>query len=106
MQLKETGPGQFRLTHTASGHDDMAVTLAMAVVTLLESNTTSGGREWLEQLGHEPEQEQNPSGWSLTSPFADTLQAPPGQAQFLDFLKQQDSQNNHWSNWAFRERRS
>jgi len=68
VQLKETGPGQFRLTHPASGHDDMAVTLAMAVVTLLESNTTSPGEERLEQLGRAAEQAK-PSGWSPFSPM-------------------------------------
>lgn len=50
VQLKETGPGQFRLTHTASGHDDMAVTLAMAVVTQLESLSGSQAKRWLESL--------------------------------------------------------
>ncbi len=50
VQLKETGPGQFRLTHSNSGHDDMAVTLAMAVVTQLEALNGSVAKRWLESL--------------------------------------------------------
>jgi hypothetical protein len=36
VRLVEKGPGQFRLDHASSGHDDMAVCLAMATATLLE----------------------------------------------------------------------
>jgi hypothetical protein len=50
VQLKETGPGQFRLTHSANSHDDMAVTLAMAVVAQLESLGGSPAKRWLETL--------------------------------------------------------
>ena len=77
VKLKETGPGQFRLTHSSSGHDDMAVTLAMAVVTLLESNIGSRTVEWLEAMARPPEPDPNagvpgphPVGWR-SAPVAD-----------------------------------
>ena len=42
VRLVEKGPGQFRLDHASSGHDDMAVCLAMATATLLERPVTGG----------------------------------------------------------------
>ena len=40
--------------------------------------------------------------WSPTSPFTDNVQAPPGQAQTLRFLREYQEQD--WTNWAFGRR--
>ena len=42
VQLLERSPGQFRLDHPSSGHDDQAVALAMAVTTFLERPASGG----------------------------------------------------------------
>jgi hypothetical protein len=43
VKLRETTPGVVRMDHTPSGHDDMAVTVAMAAQHLVERGSHRGG---------------------------------------------------------------
>lgn len=47
MRLRESSPSVFRLDHDSGRHDDQAVALALAVVTLLaEPSVPDFGRFW------------------------------------------------------------
>ncbi len=95
--LRESSPNVMRIDTVGSGHDDRVIATAMAVYDLTAHATHSQAKEWLEQLGREAEA-TTPQGWSPWSPFTDTVQAPPGQAQTLQMLKEYEQQD-HWSGW-------
>ncbi len=44
VRLRETGPGTFRLDHSASGHDDQAVTVALAAERILREPVYDGAQ--------------------------------------------------------------
>jgi hypothetical protein len=91
VKLRETGPNQYRLDHASSGHDDMAVCLAMACVELLEQPIHHPASWYFEQvLADQAREAEQSDDTALDRAFAGKA-APEGESLFYEPPAQRDA---------------